>query len=248
MCLVVCEDHVAYLEKKLEKITVEMEESRKNRENGTNVDDERDGEKGGDGGSGVIVGPLAPQTYSSGLLFHCAQGKDRTGILSMLLTFSLYGDSPETEERAVKDYAVSEELLQIGRERGGEKSREEDESGSGNSNGMSGLLEGGNNGQNSVTTSSVYSKTIDDTQNSTKKKGDNTNLGEIQSLKGSPPQALRDTLQRVRTRYGSVMGYLDGIGFTKEYRKRFKIAAERTKYLTRKIRYVLDENGEPPIS
>ena len=56
------------------------------------------------------------------------------------------------------------------------------------------------------------------------------------SLKGSPPQALKDTLARVRIKYGgSILGYLDHIGFTKDYRKRLQITAEKTAKLQLKL-------------
>ena len=161
-------------------------------------------------------GPLVPRTFPGGLLFHCAQGKDRTGILSMLLCFVLYGDGAEVEDRAVAEYAASEALLRRGQQG----------SSATNTNGRASEEVGdGGSKKNTV---------------SVKDKGreGSTNLGEIQSLKGSPPEALRDTLSRLRARHGGVTGYLDSIGFNKDFRKRFKAAAARSKTLVSEIRKI----------
>ena len=166
-------------------------------------------------------GPVVPRTFPGGLLFHCAQGKDRTGILSMLLCFALYGDSPEVEERAVAEYAASEVLLRRGRQ------GDDNEDISSTSDGL---------GSGEVSDGSASSSKK---EGSSRKEGNsNNNLGEIQSLKGSPPKALRDTLNRMRTRHGGVLGYLDSIGFNKDFRKRFKVAVARSKTLTSEIRQI----------
>ena len=87
---------------------------------------------------------------------------------------------------------------------------------------------------NRTTSTIVKDENIEDINQSKKNKKNsndnkNKNLGEIQSLKGSPPQALKDTLARVRIKYGgSILGYLDHIGFTKDYRRRLQITAEKT--------------------
>jgi Tyrosine phosphatase family len=202
LCLVVSEDHVAHLERERERAI----------EASTASD---------------AMGPVTPSdtpVYGGGLLFHCAQGKDRTGILSMLLSFCLYGDSPAVEERVVREYAASEELLRRGR--GGWRSGVE----LGDSQDSSvGILDGngnGSGGSNTETNSKSKNK------NKNKSKEGNANLGEIQSLKGSPPQAICDTLIRVRSRYGGVLSYLDQIGFNREYRSRLQVASERSKSLT----------------
>ena len=172
-------------------------------------------------------GPVVPRTFPGGLLFHCAQGKDRTGILSMLLCFALYGDSPEVEERAVAEYAASEVLLRRGRQ------GDDNEDVNGASDGLSsGELSDGS------ASSSKKGGSSRKEGNSNSNSNSNNNLGEIQSLKGSPPKALRDTLNRMRTRHGGVIGYLDSIGFNKDFRKRFKVAVARSKTLTSEIRQI----------
>ena len=193
LCLVVTEDYSAFLEKEKEMSL---------------IDKDADSQ-----------GPVIPRTFPGGLLFHCAQGKDRTGILSMLLCFALYGDCPEVEDRAVAEYAASEVLLRRGRQ-----------------------SDDNDHGDDSSTTDGLGSGEVSRVSNSYSNKSGgkegNTNLGEIQSLKGSPPKALRDTLNRMRTRHGGVLGYLDSVGFNKDFRKRFKVAAARSKILTSEIRQI----------
>ena len=297
LCLVICEDHVANLEKtkaeeieeqirkekkiliemqmqleknkvkdeaqlgSLEEITIKPEFQAESLEDKTLLKDEgKDVEK-------IIVSTI-DRTYSGGILFHCAQGKDRTGILAMLLTFSLYGDSPAVEEKAAREYGVSEELLVLGREKMAVRERAEErerrrkmkmysdsDSDSDNDNDSdsdSVYIDNNDNNddnddsdsdRNSVSDNVVNSRTstvatdqvLEEDINQSKKKKKNSNenknknLGEIQSLKGSPPQALKDTLARVRIKYGgSILGYLDHIGFTKDYRRRLQITAEKT--------------------
>lgn len=170
-------------------------------------------------------GPVVPRTFPGGLLFHCAQGKDRTGILSMLLCFALYGDSPEVEERAVAEYAASEALLRRG--------QQADDNGD-----VSSTSDGLGSGEVSDGSASSSRKEGSSNRKEVSNSNSNANLGEIQSLKGSPPKALRDTLDRMRTRHGGVLGYLDSIGFNKDFRKRFKVAVARSKTLTSEIRQI----------
>jgi hypothetical protein len=191
LCLVVTEDYSSFLEKEKELSL-----------------NDKDAD---------AQGPVIPRAFPGGLLFHCAQGKDRTGILSMLLCFALYGDSPEVEDRAVAEYAASERLLRRGKQ-------------------------GADSGDDSSTMDSLggggaSDRSSDNSKESSGKEG-NTNLGEIQSLKGSPPKALRDTLSRMRTRHGGVLGYLDSIGFGKDFRKRFRVAVGRSRTLTSEIRQI----------
>ena len=279
LCLVVCEDHVAWLEKEGErkrKVEVEREkevmrvreeEERSEKIGGTKMTMEGSGEGRVDGKgigstdrvSTSTYSDVSTSTYSGGVLFHCAQGKDRTGILAMLLTFSLYGDEDWVEERAVREYSVSERLLEIGREREKrerrererrerEERRERGERGEGDDDDddddddydgdFDSDSDSDSNTDSKNTENTENTETIDDKNNKNNKNRQNnldknTNLGEIQSLKGSPPKALRDTLSRVRSRYGgSILGYLDHIGFNRDYRKRLQIAAEKTKKLT----------------
>ena len=42
---------------------------------------------------------------------------------------------------------------------------------------------------------------------------------------GAPPSAIIELLSRLRVRYGSVVGYLDSIGFTAEYRQKLRQCA-----------------------
>jgi Tyrosine phosphatase family len=201
LCLVVSEDHVAHLERERERAVAASTAS--------------------DAMGSDTVTNSDPPVYGGGLLFHCAQGKDRTGILSMLLSFCLYGDSPAVEERVVREYAASEELLRRGK--GG---RSGDELGDSQDSSV-GILHsnGSGSGASNMETNSK-------TKTKGKSKESNGNLGEIQSLKGSPPQAICNTLVRVRSRYGGVLSYLDQIGFNREYRSRLQAASERSKSLT----------------
>ena len=293
LCLVVCEDHVAHLEKKEageieeqrriekererereivlgkekenEKKSVDLYEIDKSSEGSvreSNTDNNlNNDEKKLDNG----VASTDDVTYSGGILFHCAQGKDRTGILAMLLTFSLYGDTPAVEERAAREYGVSEELLVRGREKEVERARErmrerkkiksignddddddDEEHFDFDSNSNSNSNNNSNNNDMGIKTTNIEKRkrneinSLKNSQKSSNNKKDesknkNKNLGEIQSLKGSPPKALKDTLTRVRAKYGgSILGYLDHIGFTKDYRKRLQITAEKTAKLQSK--------------
>ena len=71
---------------------------------------ERPNDHTSDSGS-VVAGSTGAAVESGAVVFHCAQGKDRTGLLAVLLTVALYGDSKETEARMVREYAASERLL-----------------------------------------------------------------------------------------------------------------------------------------
>ena len=262
LCLVVCEDHVAQLEREAEREMKEMEVERERiavveqvsgseGESKSIVHTSGGSDSGSAGGGGNSVS--TDSTYSGGILFHCAQGKDRTGILSMLLTFSLYGDSQLVEERAVREYAVSEGLLSVGRERERkrkweiEREKERELRGSSSDSDIDVYNHSNSENNEKYDDSNKTSNNNNDNdsnkdsnsnpnpkKNSEKNSEKNTNLGEIQSLKGSPPEALRGTLDRVRNRYGgSVLGYLDHIGFTKDYRRRLQITAEKTAKLTK---------------
>mmetsp|Transcript_20260 Transcript_20260/g.19577 ORF Transcript_20260/g.19577 Transcript_20260/m.19577 type:complete len:589 (+) Transcript_20260:317-2083(+) len=188
LCLVVCEDYASSV-LKLDSNEVEIEKK--------SLIDERTG-----------------STYAGGVLFHCAQGKDRTGILAMLLTFALYGDTPEVEERAVREYAASAALL-----KGVYEGYGDSEAHMSTENDLS-----------TETNAIPLSKSLQKQEEQRIKQeleSKSNNLSDIGSLKGSPPQALTDTIKRIRDRYGgSVLGYLDYIGFTEEYRERLQRTAE----------------------
>ena len=278
LCLVICEDHVANLEK--EKARKDEEQIRKEKEIMKETQMQKDKEitrdevefgssesqndrsVPNDEGKKVekISVSTTDVTYSGGILFHCAQGKDRTGILAMLLTFCLYGDTPVVEEKAAREYGVSEGLLVLGREKMALRVRAEererrrrlkmsidiDSDSDSDSDEYDELFDSDSLSDSSsiinrTTSTIVKDENIEEDINQSKKNKKNSNdnknknLGEIQSLKGSPPQALKDTLARVRIKYGgSILGYLDHIGFTKDYRRRLQITAEKTaKYQSR---------------
>jgi len=102
------------------------------------------------------------------VLFHCQKGKDRTGVLSMLIQ-SCAG---EGEEQIVRSYGMSGDLL------GGEDSQKAAE-------GQENKSDGGSRGG-----------TVDWSR-----------------FRGSPESAMAETLDWMNSRYGSVEGYLDTIGF-----------------------------------
>ena len=60
-------------------------------------------------GEKVSKGPGLVEPGS--LVFHCAQGKDRTGLLALLLTYAIYDDTPDTEARVLREYSASAWLL-----------------------------------------------------------------------------------------------------------------------------------------
>jgi hypothetical protein len=192
VCLVVCEDYAAAVEYERDKAAPNGIERMWD-----------DGTEGSD---------RTESNYPGGVLFHCAQGKDRTGILAMLLTFALYGDSVAVEERAVREYAASESLLL-------EKGINDYKNDDGKSNSRS------DDDKIRLSRSLQLAEQKAEIKNDLNK---GQNLADIKSLKGSPPEALRDTLARLRESYGgSILGYLDDIGFTSNYRKRLRLTAKK---------------------
>lgn len=103
---------------------------------------------------------------SSGpVLVHCQKGKDRTGLLSMLLQHC----AGVSREELIEAYRLSEQYL-----------------------GQDQHIRAGNSNNDYI----------------------DWNL-----FRGSPAQAMTDTLDWIESHYGSVDGYLDSIGFTAEQRQ-----------------------------
>lgn len=124
----------------------------------------RASEADGDGGGAVV--------------FHCQKGKDRTGVLAMLLETCLRDDGGGGDSAIVDSYALSGELLgELPGQGGG----------------------GGGSSPAAATTALDWSY-----------------------FRGSPPEAMEETLAWTRDRYGSVEGYLDSIGFGEEKRARLR--------------------------
>ena len=101
------------------------------------------------------------------MLIHCAQGKDRTGVLAALLQHA----AGDLEREIIEGYAASEALLA---ERPRDEAAEPRES------------EGG----------------VD-----------------WSALRGSPPEAMVETLQWLRSTYGAIDSFLEGTGCGNEWRE-----------------------------
>ena len=111
---------------------------------------------------------VSASTNGGPVIFHCQKGKDRTGVLAMLLQTCLQNDVIDSSDADVVDaYALSGELL--------------------------GELPGQSKGDDD---SSSSTSTID-----------------WSYFRGSPREAMIDTLAWVRGQYGSVEQYLDSISF-----------------------------------
>jgi len=111
---------------------------------------------------------VSVSTNGGPVIFHCQKGKDRTGVLAMLLQTCLQKDVIDSSDADVVDaYALSGELL--------------------------GELPGQSKGDDD---SSSSTSTID-----------------WSYFRGSPREAMIDTLAWVRGQYGSIEEYLDSISF-----------------------------------
>jgi len=120
------------------------------------------------------------------IVFHCVQGKDRTGLLAMLcqsIVISGSTDDHDDDAVIVADYHASEQHLQ--RNSGSAAVRD--------------ALSGGGAAA------------------ATKKEG----KLDRHFFSGSPKVVMVETLAWIRSRYGSVSGYLDEIGFDEAWRRRF---------------------------
>ena len=117
------------------------------------------------------------------IIFHCQKGKDRTGILAMLLQSILCeGNERGTIDKdIIESYAVSGNLL----------------------NEFPNTSN--NNDDEQQQQQQASSSTID-----------------WSYFRGSPAEAMRDTLQWIRQEYGSVNQYLDRISFDHEKRARLR--------------------------
>lgn len=117
---------------------------------------------------------VSARTDGGPILFHCQKGKDRTGILAMLIQTCLQINSNDAE--IVDAYALSGELL-------GELPNQ--------------------------------SKDSDDSSSS-------TSTIDWSYFRGSPSEAMEETLSWIRGQYGSVEGYLDSISFGEEKRAQLR--------------------------
>jgi protein tyrosine/serine phosphatase len=129
------------------------------------------------GGRPLASALEACMTDSGSVIFHCQKGKDRTGVLAMLLQTCLQSNSIDDNDAEIVDaYALSGELL-------GELPNQ--------------------------------SKDSDDSSSS-------TSIIDWSYFRGSPAEAMTDTLAWTRQQYGSVEGYLDSISFGEEKRVRLR--------------------------
>lgn len=110
---------------------------------------------------------LAADRSSGGVLIHCAQGKDRTGVLAALLQHAA-GDS---EAEIINAYAESEALLAIQ------------------------SVPAGDEPQSEASTGVDWS-----------------------ALRGSPPEAMRDTLKWLKREHGAIDRFLRHVGCGEEWR------------------------------
>jgi protein tyrosine/serine phosphatase len=129
------------------------------------------------GGRPLASALEACMTDSGSVIFHCQKGKDRTGVLAMLLQTCLQSNSIDDNDAEIVDaYALSGELL-------GELPNQ--------------------------------SKDSDDSSSS-------TSIIDWSYFRGSPAEAMKETLAWTRQQYGSVEGYLDSISFGEEKRVRLR--------------------------
>ena len=150
----------------------------------------------GAGGAAAAPGSAATATNAvRPVVIHCVQGKDRTGLLVMLCQ-SILG-VPDGE--IVECYSRSEEAF---------PSRSSPSTSSSSATVASAAADGGESGD-----------------------GGNPGTGNEPAPKrgkldrrvfsGAPPHVMLKTLEWIRSRYGSVLGYLDDIGFDRSWRERF---------------------------
>jgi hypothetical protein len=104
------------------------------------------------------------------VLVHCQKGKDRTGLLSMMLQHC----AGATRDEIIEAYCLSEQLLGPDQQQ----------------------IRAGNSSNNDYIDWNLF--------------------------RGSPAQAMIDTLDWIDSQYGSIDGYLDSIGFTAKQREAWK--------------------------
>ena len=122
------------------------------------------------------------------IVFHCVQGKDRTGLLAMLCqSIVVVAGSADDNDDAVivADYHASEQHLQ----RNSGSAAVRDALGGGGAAAAAAMRKEGKLDRN--------------------------------FFSGSPKVVMVETLAWIRSRYGSVSGYLDSIGFDEAWRRRF---------------------------
>lgn len=111
------------------------------------------------------------------ILVHCQKGKDRTGLLSMMLQHC----AGASHDELIQAYSLSEERLGLGQDHQ--------------------RIRAGNSNNDYI----------------------DWNL-----FRGSPAQAMIDTLDWMESRYGSIDGYLDSIGFTADKRQAWRNKCARS--------------------
>lgn len=125
---------------------------------------------------------LAADRSSGNVLFHCAQGKDRTGVLAALLQHAA-GDEPQA---ILAEYAASEALLmQTPEDLAAEDAKKRAAAASG-SKGTAAEENGG----------------VD-----------------WSALRGSPPEAMAETLDWIRAEYGAIDYFLASVGCDEDWRQ-----------------------------
>ena len=168
------------------------------------------------------------------VIFHCEKGKDRTGMLSMLLQYAILSTSTTTASR---DGTTIEEILinsysQSGRLLGGVEDIGDDDLNGDNLNDdelvTTSSSSSSSSSSNSSSRRSSNSSDNDNVGNNNdektqKKSNSTTGLVDWSHFRGSPKNAIVETISWVKTTYGgSIDGYLDTIEFTTEQRQRLR--------------------------
>jgi Tyrosine phosphatase family len=169
------------------------------------------------------------QKKVTAIVCHCVQGKDRTGLMAMLLQSIV--DVPD--EIIINDYHLSEHYLRHEQQQQNDQVPDFPPTGIAavvtskdfELDGTSTAVNDNNNNfnrHNTTKNNPMYGHSI-------KKELDTV------IVYGSPKQVMIDTLSYVRKRYGSISpGYMNNIGFTEIWRTRF----------LRHVRLVHDETEE----
>jgi Tyrosine phosphatase family len=146
---------------------------------------------------------VVPDTGSC-VVIHCVQGKDRTGLLAMLVQ-SIAGCS---DAEIVTDYQLTEQQ---------HNSNSQNTSNAARMSSPVGVTKvvTDNAGAAAATTASAAAAAST---------GKNNGGGKLdrQIFAAAPAQVMQDTLTYLRHRYGSVFGYLDAIGFDPSWRYRLQ--------------------------
>lgn len=189
---------------------------------------------------------VAGSVPTTGVIIHCAQGKDRTGLVAMLLEFALCGDNAETEERVLRNYEISSALLGEGKEEDDKNASisKDAESSSQRKSASTQIQqkqqpkkeeeeEGYQGLSQKKAHETARKKKVEREKYVAKTRASNkvVRMGDIASLQGSPREAMAGTLERLRGDYGSVDGYLDRVGFDRQCRERLRRCAEKLRPL-----------------